>query len=103
MVNSDRHTVTVRYLPYCDTLLKDINATPTFLRLLRRLFTSTRPFSAIKLLHTVYFGINSPAQYRLFGHGAKEKMAAATLLRLAGGKEGGLSEGEKKWLEGSRE
>lgn len=100
MVNSDRHTVTVRYLPYCDELLNDIGATPTFSRLLSRIFTSN-PLMAVRLLKTVYFGINSAAQYRLFGHGNKLNMAAATLSRLAA-EAGMLSENERKLLEASR-
>jgi dimethylaniline monooxygenase (N-oxide forming) len=34
-------------------------------------------------MQAVYFGISSPAQYRLFGDGAKTELAKATLLRLA--------------------
>ncbi|EEP79631.1 conserved hypothetical protein [Uncinocarpus reesii 1704] len=96
MVNSDRHTVTIRYLPYCDDLLRDIGATPTFRRLFLNLFSSN-PFRAARLLRTVYFGINSPAQYRLFGHGSKPNLASATLLRLADEDEG-LSEEERYHL-----
>ncbi|KMU90728.1 dimethylaniline monooxygenase 2 [Coccidioides immitis H538.4] len=96
MVNSDRHTVTIRYLPYCDDLLRDIGANPTFCRLFSKVFTSN-PVTAVKLLKAVYVGINSPAQYRLFGHGSKPMLASATLLRLAD-EAPGLSEKERHIL-----
>ncbi|WEW56715.1 flavin-containing monooxygenase [Emydomyces testavorans] len=100
MVNSDRHTVTVRYLPYCDTLLNDLGATPTFAQLFCKMLTSN-PLTAAKILKAVYLGINSSAQYRLFGHGSKPELATAMLLRLADGA-GALSEEERDILETSK-
>ncbi|QSS59442.1 flavin-containing monooxygenase [Histoplasma capsulatum] len=96
MVVSDRHTINVHFLPYCDSLLADLDANPTFARLLHRLVTSN-PFRAFAVLKAVYFGINSPAQYRLFGHGRKPELAAATLTRLAAGT--GISEKEKALMD----
>lgn len=96
MVQSDRHTINVHFLPYCDNLLKELDAAPRFGALFRQIFTSN-PLRAISVLKAVYFGITSPAQFRLFGHGKNSKLATATLLRLANnGKE--LSEEEKKEL-----
>ncbi|EER36539.1 flavin-containing monooxygenase [Histoplasma capsulatum var. duboisii H88] len=96
MVVSDRHTANVHFLPYCDSLLADLDANPTFARLLHRLVTSN-PFRAFAVLKAVYFGINSPAQYRLFGHGRKPELAAAALTRLAAGT--GISEKEKALMD----
>ncbi|KAK2735802.1 hypothetical protein FQN55_001984 [Onygenales sp. PD_40] len=96
MVPSDRHTLAVHYLPYCDSLLSSLGATPTFPRLFSQLFTSN-PFRAFSILKAVYFGMNSPAQYRLFGHGAKPELASETLMRLSGG-EKGLSGREKELM-----
>ncbi|PGH14622.1 hypothetical protein AJ79_02957 [Helicocarpus griseus UAMH5409] len=96
MVLSDRHTTTVHFLRYCDSLLADLGANPTFARLVSRLF-ALNPFRALSVLKAVYFGMNSSAQYRLFGHGRKPELAAATLLRLAkGGKE--ISAKEKQLM-----
>ncbi|PGH03805.1 hypothetical protein AJ80_08618 [Polytolypa hystricis UAMH7299] len=87
MVRSDRHTINVRYLPYCDDLLQELGAAPTFKKLLLNFLTSNT-LEAASLLLAVYFGINSPAQYRLFGYGKKTQLAKTTLLRLwRGGKE----------------
>ncbi|KAI1906528.1 hypothetical protein LOZ61_006618 [Ophidiomyces ophidiicola] len=96
-VKSDRHAVTIRYLPYCDDLLKDIGANPTFFRLLSKIMTSN-PVAAIRLLMAVYLGVNSPAQYRLFGPGRKANLASAILLRIAR-EAGELSDKEKEYLE----
>ena len=96
MIRADRHPTNVDFLSYSDNLIKDLKADPQFGRLLRLVFTSN-PFRAISVLRAVYFGISSPAQYRLFGYGKNPKLATATLLRLA--KDGkGLSEEEKKEL-----
>ncbi|RLL95883.1 hypothetical protein CFD26_103822 [Aspergillus turcosus] len=95
-IQSDRHTVSAHFLPYCDLLANDLGAAPTFGRLLSRIFTSN-PIRAIAILHAVYFGMCSSAQYRLFGDGSKPALATATILRLArGGKQ--LSEEEKSAL-----
>ncbi|KAI1911030.1 hypothetical protein LOZ65_006257 [Ophidiomyces ophidiicola] len=96
-VKSDRHAVTIRYLPYCDDLLKDIGANPTFFRLLSKIMTSN-PVAATRLLMAVYLGVNSPAQYRLFGHGRKANLASPILLRIAR-EAGELSDKEKEYLE----
>jgi dimethylaniline monooxygenase (N-oxide forming) len=92
-IQSDRHTVSAHFLPYCDSLANDLGAAPTFGRLLSRIFSSN-PIRAMSILHAVYFGMCSSAQYRLFGDGSKPEIATATILRLArGGKQ--LSEEEK--------
>lgn len=54
----------------------------------------SNPIRAISILHAVYFGMCSSAQYRLFGDGSKPEIATATILRLVrGGK--ALSEEER--------
>lgn len=98
-VKSDRHAVSVHFLPYCDSLADDLGVAPTFGRLFSRIFTSN-PFRALSILNGVYFGIFSSAQYRLFGTGSNPEIAAATILRLfRGGKE--LSEDENIALRAS--
>ncbi|KAJ9196265.1 hypothetical protein DTO164E3_6321 [Paecilomyces variotii] len=98
-VKSDRHAVSVHFLPYCDSLADDLGVAPTFGRLFSRIFTSN-PFRALSILNGVYFGIFSSAQYRLFGTGSNPEIAAATFLRLfRGGKE--LSEDENIALRAS--
>jgi dimethylaniline monooxygenase (N-oxide forming) len=85
--------VSAHFLPYCDELANDLDAAPTFGRLLSRIFTSN-PIRGISILTAVYFGICSSAQYRLFGDGSEPEIATATIRRLArGGKE--LSKEEK--------
>jgi dimethylaniline monooxygenase (N-oxide forming) len=85
MVHSERHlTGIIRYLPYCDELLSELNAAPSLRVLLRQVFTRN-PLTWLRIMHAVYVGISSPAQYRLFGAGAKSELAKATLLRLASG------------------
>ena len=102
MVRSDRHTINVDFLPYCDNLLRQLDATPRFWRLFQQIFTSN-PLRAISVLKAIYFGINSPAQYRLFGHGNNSKLATATLLRLAkNGKELSVEEKEELGMNGAR-
>ncbi|OAX80333.1 hypothetical protein ACJ72_05340 [Emergomyces africanus] len=95
MVVSDRHTVNIHFIPYCDSLLADLDANPSLSRLLHRLFSSN-PFRAFSMLKAVYFGVNSAAQYRLFGHGRKPELAAAILIRLAEGT--GINEKEKELM-----
>jgi dimethylaniline monooxygenase (N-oxide forming) len=83
MVHSERHlTGIIRYLPYCDDLLSELHASPSLRVLLRQVFTHS-PLTWLRIMQAVYFGISSPAQYRLFGDGAKTELAKATLLRLA--------------------
>ncbi|EFQ98374.1 dimethylaniline monooxygenase 1 [Nannizzia gypsea CBS 118893] len=96
MVSSDRHTTIVKYLPYCDDLFSQLNAAPTFWRLFQRIFTS-RPLQAYRVLVAVYFGLNSPAQYRLFGRAGKPELAAEILLRLSRG-DSTMTEEEKKYI-----
>ncbi|KAM5436073.1 putative flavin-containing monooxygenase [Microsporum canis] len=96
MVTSDRHTNIVKYLPYCDDLFSQLNATPTFWRLFRQIFTS-HPVRAYRVLLAVYFGLNSPAQYRLFGKAGNPKLAAETLLRLSRG-DNKMTDEEKKCI-----
>ncbi|KAL1967172.1 hypothetical protein VTN77DRAFT_3463 [Rasamsonia byssochlamydoides] len=95
-VRSDRHALSADMLPYCDSLARDLGVEPTFCRLVSRIFSSN-PRSAMSVLHYVYFGMVTGAQYRLFGHGSKPELAAATILRLAR-KEGKLSEAEQAAL-----
>lgn len=96
MISSDRHTTIVRYLPYCDDLFSQLNAAPTFWRLFRQVFT-THPLRAYRVLLAVYFGLNSPAQYRLFGEARNPKLAAETLIRLSG-KNNKMTDEEKKYV-----
>lgn len=96
MVNSERHTISVRYLRYCDDILEDLRATPRF-RLLLRKVVLKQPSIGFRLIKAVYFGVNSPAQYRLFGDGGKPELATATLLRL-NKKSRELSDTEKELL-----
>ncbi|KAF3491369.1 dimethylaniline monooxygenase 1 [Arthroderma uncinatum] len=96
MVSSDRHTTIVRYLPYCDDLFSQLNAAPTFWRLFKEIFTAN-PLRGYKVLVAVYFGLNSPAQFRLFGEASNPKLAAETLIRLSGGNSR-MTDEEKKYV-----
>lgn len=103
MVHSERHaTGVIHYTPYCDDLLSRIDAAPTLRLLLSHAPSLTRnPLAWLRLVRGVYLGVTSPAQYRLFGQGAKKDLAVATLLRVSrGGKE--LSPEEKAALEDLR-
>lgn len=95
-VHSERHILTLEAITYIDGLLKPLGAVPGFGRLLGRVFTSN-PLRALSILNAVWFGIPSSAQWRLLGHGNKQKLAEETVLRIAGGKEG-LSKAEVKCL-----
>ncbi|KAK2880160.1 hypothetical protein FQN49_000507 [Arthroderma sp. PD_2] len=97
MVSSDRHTTIVKYLPYCDDLFSQLNAAPTFWRLFRQIFTA-QPIRAYRVLLAVYFGLNSPAQYRLFGEARNPKLAAETLIRLSKGANK-MTDDEKKHVQ----
>ncbi|EGD83817.1 hypothetical protein H112_07494 [Trichophyton rubrum D6] len=97
MVSSDRHTTIIKYLPYCDDLFSQLNAAPTFWRLFQRIFTSN-PVQAYQVLLAVYFGLNSAAQYRLFGHAGKPELAAEILLRLSRG-DNKMTEEEKGYIQ----
>ncbi|KAK2744132.1 hypothetical protein FQN57_004392 [Myotisia sp. PD_48] len=96
MVSSNRHTNVIHYLPYCDDLLSGVGVNPTFWRLFKPMFTSN-PLQAWRVFNAVYFGICSPAQYRLFGERSMPKLATHTLLRLARG-EKEMSQGEKEYV-----
>ena len=63
-------------------MLAPLGANPTFARLLARVFTSGRPWAAIRTLAAVYFGITSSAQWRLCGYG-RDDLAVETVLRIA--------------------
>ncbi|KAI0475767.1 flavin-containing monooxygenase [Xylariaceae sp. FL0804] len=84
-VRSERHAITDLYVPYVDGLLAPLGADPTLGRLLRQVFTSGRPWRALRTLNAVYFGLTSSAQWRLCGHGRDERLARATVLRIASG------------------
>ncbi|KAL1956379.1 hypothetical protein VTO42DRAFT_7362 [Malbranchea cinnamomea] len=96
MVNSERHAISIRYLPYCDDLLSDLGAAPKFTLLFKKVLTSS-PIVGLRAMKAVYLGISSPAQYRLFGYGAKRDLATETLLRLSK-KEQRLSDEERRLL-----
>lgn len=98
VAGSERHALCVYAVPYVDDLLEPLGARPSFGRCLGRVFTGGHPWRALKVLNAVWFGIPSAAQWRLFGHGAKEALATETLLRVADGAER-LSEGEVRLLE----
>lgn len=92
-LTTERHALMVYVVPYVDELLAPLGAKPSFGKCLGRVVSSGHPWRALKVLNAVWFGIPSAAQWRLFGYGAKEKLATETLLRIAGGKER-LSDGE---------
>lgn len=95
-VKSDRHRILEHSLVYLDDLLAPTGIPPTGARLLAKIFTGN-PWTALKVLSAVWFGIPTSAQYRLFGHGSKETLAKETILRVAAGKKK-LSEEEVKCL-----
>jgi dimethylaniline monooxygenase (N-oxide forming) len=95
-IQSERHTLISDMIPYVDDLLAPLGAVPGFGRLFGRMFTSN-PLKAFAVLNAVWFGIPSSAQWRLCGHGKKEKLAEETVLRIAAGKEG-LAKAELEYL-----
>ncbi|KAG6359345.1 hypothetical protein INS49_012866 [Diaporthe citri] len=96
-LGTERHALIVYAVPYNDELLEPLGAVPSFGKCLGSVLTSGHPWRALKVLNAVWFGIASGAQWRLFGYGAKEKLATETLLRIgAGGK--ALSKGELNQL-----
>lgn len=97
-VGSERHALALYNITYIDDLLEEaLGAAPSFGRCLGRVVTSGHPWRALRVLNAVWFGVPSAAQWRLFGHGAHEALATATLLRIAaGGKT--LSEDEVRLL-----
>jgi dimethylaniline monooxygenase (N-oxide forming) len=86
-VSSNRHTVSIHQIPYCDRLLQHLDANPTFTRLFALIFSSGHPFRALKMLSAVYMDIPSASQYRLFGHGKCVDLATESVLRIARGDE----------------
>lgn len=98
LYETPRHTILVESnVGYIDDLTKPFNANPTLLRLLKLVFTSN-PLRALSILNSVYMEVTNPSQYRLFGEGACPELAAATILRISGGKDK-FSEAEEKGLE----
>jgi len=96
-LNSDAHVFTLYSIQYMDELARPLGAVPTVWKMLVRTFTGN-PLVGMKLFWAVFFGPVSGAQWRLTGHGAKEKLATATVLRVAAGKER-LNDAEKVFLE----
>lgn len=96
-IGSERHALVVYAVQYNDELLEPLGAVPSFGKCLRSVLTSGHPWRALKVLNAVWFGIPSAAQWRLFGYGAKEELAVATLLRIGAGGEA-LSKGEVNQL-----
>ncbi|KAJ4419280.1 hypothetical protein N0V82_005083 [Gnomoniopsis sp. IMI 355080] len=96
-LTTERHALAVYVVSYVDELLAPLGAKPSFGKCVGRVFSSGHPWRSLKVLNAVWFGIPSSAQWRLFGYGAKEKLATETLLRIAGGKEK-FSDGEVKLL-----
>ncbi|KAF9880603.1 hypothetical protein CkaCkLH20_01645 [Colletotrichum karsti] len=96
-VNSERHTMTVDYNPYIDGLLAPLGAVPSGWKLLGKVVTSGKPVRAFKVYSSVFFEIQSPAQWRLAGVGSSTELAEETLLRVGAGAER-LSEGERARL-----
>lgn len=94
---TERHALAAYVVPYVDELLKPLGANPSFGRCVGRIFSSGHPWRSLQVLNAVWFGIPSAAQWRLFGYGAKEKLAIETLLRIGHNGEG-LSEGEIRLL-----
>lgn len=95
-IKSDRHIHAVHGINYIDDLLNPLGAAPTVLELLKR--AKNGPLRATKVFSAVYFGVPCSAQWRLTGHGSEEKLAEATVLRIARG-EKGLSKEEREILE----
>lgn len=79
-IGTPRHQMLVHPLAYADDLLEPLGAKPTLGRLFGQF--SSSPWAALKLFNAVWMGIPASAQYRLFGHGKKEKLASQTLFRL---------------------
>ena len=96
-IHSERHILTSPQIEYIDSLLTPLGAVPSFPRLLGKVFTSSNPWKAMKILNAVWFGIPSSAQWRLTGHGKKEQLARETVLRIADAKQE-LSRGETSYL-----
>jgi dimethylaniline monooxygenase (N-oxide forming) len=82
-IRSDKMTVSMPFLDYCDALMAELGAKPTFSGLFGRIFTSGAPLRSFQVLIAVYMGLTAPAQYRLFGEHSCEELAAETILRLS--------------------
>lgn len=98
-LSTQRHALAAYVVPYVDELLRPLGANPSLGRCVGRIFSSGHPWRSLQVLNAVWFGIPSAAQWRLFGYGAKEKLAIETLLRIGHGGER-LSEGERRLLSG---
>lgn len=97
-VHSPRHTTLMESnVSYMDQLTKPLNANPSFSRLIRATLTSN-PLRAFSTLNSVYLGITSSCQFRLFGDGACPELAVATIARISSGKKE-LSKGEQLALQ----
>lgn len=92
-VRSERHCSYDLYLQLVDGLLAPLGANPTMGKLVSRVFTSGKPWTSFKAIGSVYFGLNTSAQWRLFGHGKKEDLALETIERVNGANQT-LSAGE---------
>ncbi len=93
LLHSDRHILMVRWMTYVDALLAPLGANPT----VGRVLASGNPVAAVRLFFAVYFGVAASAQWRLFGHGNKAKLARDTIMRVRGGKRE-FAKGEKAAL-----
>lgn len=97
-INSPRHYLTVHSVEYIDDLLGPLGCAPSMGKILGRMFRGN-PIRALSVFNAVYFGVPSSGQWRLFGYGDNEKLAEATVLRIARGEED-LSKKEKEILGG---
>jgi len=86
LIKTPRHFLTVHSVEYIDEVLAPLGCTPSVGKLLGRMFRGN-PIRALSVFKAVYFGIPSSSQWRLLGYGNNEKLAEATVLRIAHGKE----------------
>lgn len=97
-IQSDRHLQTVHAVEYIDDVLAPLDAAPTVRKMLVRARRG-KWLRAAKVFWAVYFGVPSSGQWRLVGDGNNEKLAEASVLRIARGKKE-LSRGEREALAG---
>lgn len=92
-VSSSRHTIQVDYMPYIDTLARDLgnNIQPW------RFIKTFGLWQGIKTMMAVYFAVPSPAQYRLFGRGSKSEFARLSMQRVYKGQD--LEMSDEEWQE----
>lgn len=93
-VDTPRHFLTVHSVEYIDDLLTPLGCAPTVGKVLGQVFRGN-PIRALSLFKAVYFGIPCSTQWRLFGYGRNQKLAEATIFRIAHG-ESELSKAEKE-------